>query len=191
MGFTKQQNPEASVALTHAVSEHELFKRCFEQVAVSRISGERPSVEVYALCKGSCNMTAEDRWKHPARSSRPRGSGAFEPAKCLTEALKDLVSRHKECFQPQITELTWERLASSWAVAGPSASHGTTEPPSVTAGDGCGDTSTAMTEQEARVVEDAVVPPDASDGSEMPNVEQQSQARPYLGGRLLRLISAA
>ena len=57
--------------------------------------------------------------------------------------------------------------------------------------DGCGDTSTAMTEQEARVVEDAVVPPDASDGSEMPNVEQQSQARPHLGGRLLRLISAA
>jgi hypothetical protein len=48
-----------------------------------------------------------------------------------------------------------------------------------------------MTEQEARVVEDAVVPPDASDGSEMPNVEQQSQARPHLGGRLLRLISAA
>ena len=208
MGFTKQQNPEASVALTHAVLEHELFKRCFEQVAVSRISGERPSVEVYALCKGSCNMAAEDRRKHPARSSRPRGSGAFEPAKCLTEALKDLVSRHKECFQPQITELTWERLSSSWAVAGTSASHGTTEPPvsqpseppavlfnggaaPVPPGNGCGDTSTAMTEQQARVVEDAVVPPDSSDDSEMPNAEQQSQVRPHLGGRLLRLISAS
>ena len=184
-GFTKQPNPEESAALTHAVLEHELFKRCFEQVAVSRISGERPSVEVYALCKGSCNMTAEDRWKHPGRSSRPR-SGAFDPAKCLTEALKDLVSRHKECFQPQITELTWERLTSSWAVAGPSASHATTEPPSVTAGDGCGDTSTAMTEQEARVVKDAVMPPITSDDSEMPNTEQHSQARPHLGGRLLR-----
>ena len=121
-GFTKQPNPEESAALTHAVLEHELFKRCFEQVAVSRISGERPSVEVYALCKGSCNMTAEDRWKHPCTSSRPR-SGAFDPAKCLTEALKDLLSRLKECFQPQITELTWERLASSWAVAGPSGHH--------------------------------------------------------------------
>jgi hypothetical protein len=192
MGFPNKQkeNPVASAALTHAVLDQELFKRCFEQVVVSRIGGERPSVKVYALCKGSCKMTAEDRWKHPCTSSRPR-SGAFDPAKCLTEALKDLVSRHKECFQPQITELTWERLTSSWAVAGPSASHATTEPPSVTAGDGCGDTSTAMTEQEARVVEDAVVPPDASDGSEMPNVEQQSQARPHLGGRLLRLISAA
>ena len=122
-GFTKQQNPEASAALTHAVLEHELFKRCFEQVAVSRISGERPSVEVYALCKGSCNMTAEDRWKHPCTSSpsRPR-SGAFDPAKCLTEALKDLVSRHKECFQPQITELTWRipmspSPASGWTSA--------------------------------------------------------------------------
>ena len=135
-------------------------------------------------------MTAEERRKHPGRSSRPR-SGAFDPAKCLTEALKDLVSRHKECFQPQITELTWERLTSSWAVAGPSASHATTEPPSVTAGDGCGDTSTAMTEQEARVVKDAVMPPITSDGSEMPNLEQQSQARPRLGGRLLRLISAS
>ena len=61
MGFTKQQNPEASVALPHAVLEHELFKRCFEQVAVSRISGERPSVEVYALCKGSCNIAAAPR----------------------------------------------------------------------------------------------------------------------------------
>ena len=130
-------------------------------------------------------MTAEDRWKHPCTSSRPR-SGAFDPAKCLTEALKDLVSRHKECFQPQITELTWERLTSSWAVAGPSASHATTEPPSVTAGDGCGDTSTAMTEQEARVVKDAVMPPITSDDSEMPNTEQHSQARPHLGGRLLR-----
>jgi hypothetical protein len=192
MGFPNKQkeNAVASAALTHSVLDQELFKRCFEQVVVSRIGGERPSVKVYALCKGSCKMTAEDRWKHPCTSSRPR-SGAFDPAKCLTEALKDLVSRHKDCFQPQITELTWERLTSSWAVAGPSASHGTTEPPSVTAGDGCGDTSTAMTEQEARVVEDAVVPPDASDGSEMPNVEQQSQARPHLGGRLLRLISAA
>jgi hypothetical protein len=209
MGFPNKQkeNPVASAALTHAVLDQELFKRCFEQVVVSRIGGERPSVKVYALCKGSCKMTAEDRWKHPCTSSRPR-SGAFDPAKCLTEALKDLVSRHKDCFQPQITELTWERLTSSWAVAGPSASHATTEPPvsqpseppavlfnggaaPVPPGDGCGDTSTAMTEQEARVVEDAVVPPDASDGSEMPNVEQQSQARPHLGGRLLRLISAA
>ena len=101
-GFTKQPNPEESAALTHAVLEHELFKRCFEQVAVSRISGERPSVEVYALCKGSCNMTAEDRWKHPCTSSRPR-SGAFDPAKCLTEALKDLLSRHKEYFSDALT----------------------------------------------------------------------------------------
>jgi hypothetical protein len=48
-----------------------------------------------------------------------------------------------------------------------------------------------MTEQQARVVEDAVVPPDSSDDSEMPNAEQQSQVRPHLGGRLLRLISAS
>jgi hypothetical protein len=166
MGFPNQQeeNPVPSAAFTHSVLDQELFKLCFEQVVVSRIGGKRPSVKVYALCKGSCKMTAEDRWKHPCTSSRPR-SGAFDPAKCLTEALKDLVSRHKDCFQPQITELTWERLTSSWAVAGPSASHGTTEPPSVTAGDGCGDTSTAMTEQEARIVEDAVVPPDAQRGS--------------------------
>ena len=188
MGFVTENSGVASAALTHAVFDRPLFQQCFEQVAASQSRGARPFVVVYAHCKGSCNMTAEDRRKHPGRSSRPRESGAFEPAKCLTEALKDLVSKHKDCFQPQ---LTWELLSSSWAVAGPSASHATTEPPSVTAGDGCGDTSTAMTEQEARVVEDAVVPPDASDGSEMPNVEQQSQARPYLGGRLLRLISAA
>ena len=76
MVFTNKQkeNPEASAALTHAVLDQELFKLCFEQVAVSRISGKRPSVEVYALCKGSCNMTAEDRRKHPGRSSRPRES---------------------------------------------------------------------------------------------------------------------
>ena len=121
MVFTTKQKELGTAALTHAVLEHELFKRCFDQVAVSRISGERPSVEVYALCKGSCNMTAEDRWKHPCTSSRPR-SGAFDPAKCLTEALKDLVSRHKDCFQSQITELTWRipmspSPASGWTSA--------------------------------------------------------------------------
>ena len=72
MGFTNKQkeNSEASAVLTHAVLDHELFKRFFEQVAISRISGKRPFVEVYATCTGSCKMTAEDRWKHPGRSTR-------------------------------------------------------------------------------------------------------------------------
>jgi hypothetical protein len=45
MGFPNQQkeNPVASAALTHAVLDQELFKLCFEQVAVSRISGKRLS----------------------------------------------------------------------------------------------------------------------------------------------------
>ena len=102
MVFTTKQKEVGTAPLTHAVLEHELFKRCFDQVVVSRIAGERPSVKVYALCKGSCNMTAEDRWKHPCTSSRPR-SGAFDPAKCLTEALKDLLSRHKEYFSDALT----------------------------------------------------------------------------------------
>jgi hypothetical protein len=81
MGFPNQQkeNPVASAALTHSVLDQELFKLCFEQVVVSRIGGKRPSV----------------------------ASGAsFDPAKCLTEALKDLVSRHKDCFQPHTLEKT-------------------------------------------------------------------------------------
>ena len=105
MGFTNKQNEnsEASAVLTHAVLDHELFKRFFEQVAISRISGKRPFVEVYATaCTGSCKMTAEDRWKHPGRSTRSATATEFDPAQHVVGALKDLVSKHKHCFQPQI-----------------------------------------------------------------------------------------
>ena len=126
-----------------------------------QVNGDRPFVEVYATCTGSCKMTAEDRRKHPGFSTRSAAK-EFDPAKHLVGALKNLVSKHKFCFRPRITELTWELLSSSRAVAGPSASHATTEPPVsqpskptavlfnggaplVPPGDGCGDTSTAMT----------------------------------------------
>jgi hypothetical protein len=58
-------------------------------------------------------MSAEDRRDNPSRSSRPR-KGGFDPGLSLTEALKDLVSKHRACFHPAIIELTWDLLNSSW-----------------------------------------------------------------------------
>ena len=196
MGFVTENSGVASAALTHAVFDRPLFQQCFEQVAASQSRGARPFVVVYAHCKGSCNMTAEDRRNDPSRSSRPR-KGGFDPAQGLTEALKDLVSKHKYCFHPAITELTWDLLNSSWQ-PGPSASSSQPSEPTavvcaapVTPADSCSDPSTATTQQGAQILGVDVVLPDTSDDSEMPNTEQQFQARPHLGGRLLRLISAA
>ena len=142
-------------------------------------------------------MTAEDRRNDPSRSSRPR-KGGFDPAQGLTEALKDLVSKHKHCFHPAITELTWDLLNSSWQ-PGPSASSSQPSEPTavvcaapVTPADSCSDPSTATTQQGAQILGVDVVPPDTSEANRaMPNTDHQSQARPHHGGRLLRLISAS
>ena len=196
MGFVTENSGVASAALTHAVLDRPLFQQCFEQVLVSRSSGARPFVVVYARCKGSCNMTAEDRHDNPGRSSRPR-KGDFDPAQGLTEALKGLVSKHKHCFHPAITELTWDLLNSSWQ-PGPSASSSQPSEPTavvcaapVTPADSCSDPSTATTQQGAQILGVDVVPPDTSEDCAMPNTDHQSQARPHHGRHLLRLILAS